>query len=657
MMTPPVPSSEQLDVHPPVPREYKILLIDDNPDHQMLGCKALQTLGKNTSVTTVATAVEGLRALEEQEFELVIADYRMPEMDGLELLGVLNQRRINVPVVIVTGLGNERVAVRALKEGAHDYVIKESGYLELLPSIAERAITAFRTRHQLEDARRQLAESEERYRRLVHGLDAIVWEADPITWRYTFVSQRAEDILGYPVERWLNDPFFWLNLIHSDDREQTLERCRLTTADRRDNEFEFRAVAADGAIVWLRDIVRLTSENGQVTSLCGLMVDITKSKKMEEELLKAQKLESIGLLAGGIAHDFNNILMAIWGNISLARMDAPPDSRIFERLTAAEKANRQATELTQQLLTFSKGGAPIKRTASIAALIRDSAEFVLRGSNVRCELLVSDDLCPVEVDEGQISQVINNLIINADQAMPEGGVIQVRAENVILEDPSPGPPLKRGAYIRLTIADQGIGIRPEHISRIFDPYFTTKQKGSGLGLATAYSVIKKHDGYICVDSKLGVGTTFTVYLPAAERKIPQGASREEKSPAGRGKILVMDDEESVRDVVGQMLAYIGYEADFARDGAEAIEKYAKAKESVCPFDAVIADLTIAGGMGGKEAIRKLLEFDPNTKAIVSSGYSNNPIMAHFKEYGFSGVVAKPYEIERLGLELQRVIHG
>lgn len=585
----------------------------------------------------------------------MIADYRMPKMDGLELLRVLNQRQINVPVVIVTGLGNERVAVQALKQGAHDYVIKESGYLELLPSIAERAVAAFRTQRQLEEARRRLAESEERYRRLVHGLDAIVWEADPVTWRFTFVSQRAEAILGYPVARWLNGPFSWLDIIHPDDREQTLKYCGLTTAERTNREFEFRTVAADGRTVWLR--MRLTTQSDDVTTLRGLMVDVTESKKMEEELVKAQKLESIGLLAGGIAHDFNNILMAIWGNISLARMDAPPGSGTFERLIAAEKASRQATDLTQQLLTFSKGGAPIKRTASIAALIRDSAEFVLRGSNVRCDLLIPDNLWPVEVDEGQMSQVINNLIINADEAMPEGGVILVRAENVALEDLPSGLPLKKQAHIRLAIADQGIGIRPEHIPKIFDPYFTTKQKGSGLGLATTYSIIKKHDGYICVNSKLGAGTTFTIYLPTSEKKIPQEANWEAKAPAGKGKILVMDDEESVRNVVGKMLAYIGYEADFARDGAEAIEKYAKAKESDHPFDAIIADLTIAGGMGGKETIKKLLDFDPNVKAIVSSGYSNNPIMPNFKEYGFSGVVAKPYAIERLASELHRVIHS
>jgi PAS domain S-box-containing protein len=650
-------SSGQVDVLVPDVQGYTIMLIEDNPDHQLLESKALRTLGPNVHVLTFATALEGLTALEKQDFELVVTDYRTPGMDGLEFLDAVNERHITVPVVIVTGLGNERVAVHALKHGAYDYVIKESGYLELLPSIAERAIASFRTQRQLEYAQKKLADSEDRYRQLVHGLDAIVWEADS-DWHFTLVSRRAEAMLGYPADRWIKDPTFWASLIHPGDRDQTLEHCRRTVAERRDREFEYRAITHNGRVLWLRAIVRLIFDGDEVRGLRGLMVDITERKKMEEELLRAQKLESIGLLAGGIAHDFNNILMAIIGNISIASMEAPPNSRIVERLTAAERASLQAKDLTQQLLTFSKGGAPIKSTASVANLIRDSANFALRGSNVRCEMVIPDDLWPIEVDQGQMNQVINNLIINADEAMPDGGIIAVRAENVTLDTDSPAAlPLRPGTYVKLTIFDQGIGIPPEHLSRIFDPYFTTKQKGSGLGLATAYSIIKKHDGYITVESRLGAGTSFTILLPASANQAPAASKGEGHPLRGKGRVLVMDDEDLIRDVVGQMLEYIGYEPDFARDGAEAIERYRMAKETGRPFRAVIADLTIAGGMGGREAIKKLLEFDPDAKAIVSSGYSNNPIMANYRKYGFCGVVAKPYEIQKLSDELYKVIHG
>lgn len=269
---------------------YRILLIEDHPDHQLLEQRALQGLGVNTHVVVVTTAVEGLAALQQHDFDLVIADYQMPGMNGLEFLRRLNEQQITVPVIIVTGLGNERVAVEALKRGAYDYVIKETGYLALLPSVAERAIAATQTKRQLEEARRRLAESEERYRELVNSLDAILWEADSLTLQFTFVSQRAEKILGYPVERWLTEPDFWAKILHAEDRQWAIEYCKQAIAEKQDHEFEYRALAADGRVVWLRDIVRVVCENGAVTGLRGLMVDVTKQKHAEEGLKRLQRM-------------------------------------------------------------------------------------------------------------------------------------------------------------------------------------------------------------------------------------------------------------------------------------------------------------------------------------------------------------------------------
>jgi PAS domain S-box-containing protein len=382
--------------------------------------------------------------------------------------------------------------------------------------------------------------------------------------------------------------------------------------------------------------------------------DITQIKHMEEELRKAQKLESLGVLAGGIAHDFNNILAIILGNIALAKIDLKREDRIHELLQEAEKALSKATALTQQLLTFSKGGAPVKKTASISEVIEESSSFALRGSKTRCDVVLPDDLWPLEMDSGQISQVIHNLVINADHAMPDGGAIQVQGENLIVED-AQGLPLRPGKYIRVSLQDKGIGIAPEHQSRLFDPYFTTKQKGSGLGLAVAYSIIKHHDGYITVESELGEGTTFCIYLPASEKEPSRPEEREEKVPIGDGKILLMDDEESVRRITGQMLTRMGYEVKFAHDGAEAIEVYREAMKARDPFDAVIMDLTVPGGMGGKEAIQKLKKIDSEVKAILCSGYSNDPVMSDFRKYHFRGVVNKPFNIEELGDALRSVI--
>ncbi|MBI3949912.1 MAG: GAF domain-containing protein [Acidobacteria bacterium] len=401
----------------------------------------------------------------------------------------------------------------------------------------------------------------------------------------------------------------------------------------------------------------IRDRQGKIFGVVLVFRDITEKQKTEEELLKAQKLESLGLLAGGIAHDFNNILTTILGNITLAEADMRPGDHILGRLVAAETAALRAKDLTYQLLTFSKGGAPIKKTTSIAEIIKESASFALRGSNVRCEFSIPDDLWPVEVDEGQMSQVIQNLIINADQAVPEGGIIHICVKNVTREADADLSLANQQKYVNITITDHGVGIPEEHLPKIFDPYFTTKPGGIGLGLATTYSIIKKHEGHITVASKVGVGTTTTIYLPASEKQLSIKKIESERPCSGQGKILVMDDEQMIRDLTGHILKRFGYQAEFARDGAEAIAIYTKAKESGAPFDAVIMDLTIPGGMGGKEAIKRLAEIDPQVKAIVSSGYCNDPVMSNFREYGFSGCVAKPYRVEDLTQTLHAVLRG
>ncbi len=395
--------------------------------------------------------------------------------------------------------------------------------------------------------------------------------------------------------------------------------------------------------------------NGEILGAIVVFRDITENKKIEKELLKAQKLESIGTLAGGIAHDFNNSLTAILGNISLAKIYAKPGDTIYRVLTEAEKASIQARDLTQQLLTFSMGGAPIKKPTSVADVIIQSADFCLRGSNVRCEYAIDENLWAVEADETQLNQVIHNLVINASQAMPEGGIVRISAENVYLKEQGELP-LAPGRYVKISIRDQGQGIPDEHLDRIFEPYFTTKEKGYGLGLATSYSIIKKHGGHIEVDSEMGEGTTFRIYLPATDKKVEK-ASKEGKPLFGSGKILVMDDDEDVRAVLFMMLDELGYEVHLVKDGEEAINLYLTEKEAGRPFDLVIMDLTIQGGVGGKQAIEQLLRVDPEARAIVSSGYYNDPVMADYAQYGFRGVITKPYNIEELSSVIKSAING
>ena len=379
----------------------------------------------------------------------------------------------------------------------------------------------------------------------------------------------------------------------------------------------------------------------------GVGLDLTERKQLEKQLLHAQKMEAVGRLAGGVAHDFNNILTAILGNIGLAALDEKIGPRVQDRLAQAEAACLRAQALSQQLLTFAKGGAPVRKLCSVAELLTESTVFACVGSPVRCETTFPENLWWIEADPGQIDQVFQNLTINAVQAMPIGGTIKVWAENLTLGTDS-GLPLSAGRYIKISLRDQGMGIPAEHLPRIFDPYFTTKQKGSGLGLASVYAIIEKHHGHIGVESKPGVGTTFYIYFPAVEGQVTPQPEEDKELLVGTGKILVMDDEEMVREVLGGMLALLGYEAEFARDGGEAIEMFVQAQGSGQAFAAVILDLTVPGGMGGKETMARLREIDPQVKAVVSSGYSDDPIMADFQKYGFSGVIAKPYRISELG---------
>ncbi len=392
-------------------------------------------------------------------------------------------------------------------------------------------------------------------------------------------------------------------------------------------------------------------KDSQIIGVVIAFRDVTAKRRMEEELLKNQKLESIGVLAGGIAHDFNNFLTAIMGNLSLLKMRLGDDNkRLIGRIQSAEKAAEKAQELTHQLLTFSRGGLPVKKTTDIQELARDSAEFVLSGSNVDFVLESVSELWHAEVDPGQINQVLQNLIINADQAMPNGGTIFLKLEN--LEIKTPGKlPLKPGKYIKISIKDQGVGIPRKYLSKIFDPFFSTKQSGSGLGLATAFSIINKHNGYIEVHSEVGNGTEFVIYLPATEKRKEKETAefKIKKFKSGNKKpvVLIMDDEEMVRDLAANLFDQLGFIVLQAKDGDEALKLYQAFMEDSGKIDLVVMDLTIPGGMGGKEAIQKLLEIDPQAKAIVSSGYSNDPVMAEFTRYGFKACLKKPFKIEEL----------
>jgi len=389
--------------------------------------------------------------------------------------------------------------------------------------------------------------------------------------------------------------------------------------------------------------------------------ELSERRVTEEELLKAKKLESIAALSGGIAHDYNNLLTSIMGNISLAQTYLEHDDKIYGLLNEAHRASMLAKDLTRKLITFSRGGAPIKKTVPILPLVKRATEFSLSGSNIKCEFHIPDELWHVEIDETQIGQAIYNLVMNAREAMRDGGTIRVAAENANITDGA--PTLKEGRYVKISFKDEGIGIPKKYLKNIFDPYFSTKemgtQKGMGLGLSICHSIIKGHSGDVDVGSQKGAGATFNIYLPAshgkASKEKPEKSQIKATPVIGKGRILVMDDEKMIRHLAGEILSYLGYEVSFSKDGAKAIEIYKDAMGSGEPFDAVILDLTVRGGMGGKEAIRKLMEIDPHVTGIVSSGYSDDSVMTDFEKYGFKGVVAKPYSVNEVSMVLDEVI--
>lgn len=638
----------------------RILYVEDDEGLAYLLKEKLEKSGKFI-VETAHDGREGFAKCIEGEFDLLLVDFTMPEMNGLEVIKAVAAEKHEIPSIMLSGCGNEASAVNALKAGAYDYIMKdvEGNYMELLPSVIEKTLEQYRVIKDKNEAERALKESEEKLRGITSSMpDAVITIDSEGT--ITFWNKSAEKIFGYTEEEVLGQNMHDL-VAPERFHEQIfkgMDKFKVTgEGDIIGQTLLLPGLKKDGT-EFMGDHSFSAAKIKGKWHATAIVRDVTERLKMEEEMLKAQKLESVGVLAGGIAHDFNNILTAILGNTNLATilLTSGKVDKALETMHNIEKATIRARDLTHQLLTFSKGGEPVKKTVSLAGLIKDSSSFAIKGSNVKCEFTIPDDLWHVEVDEGQINQVINNLIINAVQAMPNGGVINISTENLLNFGKDDGDLLKKGNYVQIAIKDKGVGIKKELLSEIFDPYFTTKQCGSGLGLASSYSIIKKHGGLISVESEVGTGSIFYITIPASFKDVAKTYDISLDKLEGRGKILIMDDDEIICDMVNQTLSFIGYEIECAKNGEAAIDMYKKAYESGKPFDLVIMDLTVPGGMGGEAAIKELHRIYPEAKAIVSSGYCNNPVMSDFQKYGFHGVMSKPFEIKELNELLQKIIH-
>jgi PAS domain S-box-containing protein len=698
----------------------------------------------------------------------LLLDYRLPDEDGLALLRrVRAQYEAQVlPVVFLTGQGSETVAVEALKQGAQDYLVKDT----LQPDALARAI-----RQAIDTARQFPAPPlRDRFRAAFetpHDAFYIVDTAGRVTFANAvfaaLTGYQAEEVFGQPASLFYPpeapdlfadppvsahnglrlSPWFEADLLCKDGRQIHVEVSvtslvvhdqitgrvvalrDITERTRAEERFRLVVEAAPNAMVMVDPHGQIVLVNAQVERLFGYpradllgqpverllpdryhvqhvqdrtqymaaptgramgagrdlygrrsdgtefpveigltpidtregvfvlsaIVDISVRRQLEAELLRASKVESVGLLAAGIAHDFNNLLTGILGNISLAKQFVRAHDKAVGRLAEAERACQRATALTQQLLTFAKGNAPVRQLVGLADFLRDIVPFALRGTNVRSRFHLPDDLWAVEIDPGQMQQVFQNVVLNAVQAMPAGGMVEVQADNYAL---SPDIPLAlpAGRYVRIIVRDQGDGIPPEVLPNVFDPYFTTKAHGRGLGLAVAYAVLTKHAGTITVESAVGEGTTVTLYVPAsahvpcASPPLPAGLQSQ-----GHGRMLVVDDEESVRDVLQEMLTHVGYTVDTVAEGKAAIAHYAQALAAGERYAAVILDYMLPGGMGGCDILEQLRTLDPQVTALLSSGYADAPILADFAQYGFRGVVPKPYTLETLVDVLHRAL--
>jgi len=665
----------------------RILVVDD--ERRMRESLKRLLSGSGYEITACAGGEEALRLIEEEEYDLVLLDLVMPGMDGAEVLRRLKAGQPELPVIVISGRGSVEAAVGVLEEGACDYICKPFEEEELTRRVGN-ALERRRLQQEKESIGRRLAASERQYHDMVENSPDMIYTLDA-EGKFSFVNSAFERLLGYHRDEIVGRHYS--AVIAAGDLEKSryvfnerrtgrratcgAELCLKPGEGEREEDIpgrsgpQKRGFGESGAAESClqeggeRFPVELNSQGiydqppdtpeKHFLGTYGVARDIRDRKLLEVHLQQSEKMEAVGRLAGGIAHDFNNLLAAIVGNIALVKMNLPAADESCRRLTEIEKAAFRARDLTRQLITFAQGGVPVKEPGLLPEVVEEAGTFVLRGSNVRCLYAFPKDLWAVRFDAGQIGQVVQNLFINADQAMPEGGVIRVRGENVTVTEAF-HLPLKPGRYVRIAVRDQGTGIPGEHLKNIFDPFFTTKRDGTGLGLSTAYSIMKSHDGYLDVETAVGEGAVFYFYLPAEQGPAAGPPRKQAKFYRGSGRILVMDDDEELLAVYRRVLRRLGYSPVLVRDGSEAVEAYRRALKAGRPFACVILDLTVPGGMGGKEAVVELKALDPGVRAVLASGYAGGSLRSEYRRAGFKALVEKPFDIRRLSEVLRKILH-
>lgn len=641
----------------------RILIVDDEPLMRRSMKELMAIQGYETR--TAGSGREANEKLSETGFDLVLLDMNLPDTDGHHIMDQINLVNPEALVIIITGDASMDAAIGALKRGAYDFVQKPVEY-EYLIKVIRNALNQKRLRSENEIINKKLSLSEERYRSLVQNSPDIIYTLNE-QGLFTFLSSAVNKLLGYENGELIGTHYS--TIIHEEDQskaEGVFNDRR--TGDRATSGVELRLKPTDDnarlgeleeLIVELKcsGMYEITGDNKdkEYIGTYGVARDISERKRWEDTLNNAQKMEAVGTLAGGIAHDFNNLLMGVQGYTSIMLLDIERDHPNYERLKNVEQYIQRGADLTRQLLGFAKGVKFDVKTVNVNELIGEVARMFGRTKK---DIVISDHfgdgIMPIDADAGQIEQVLLNLFLNAANAMPNGGTLNLISANVNLPVSTVSPyHLKPGEYVMISVEDNGIGMDEKIRQRIFEPFFTTNEmgRGTGLGLASAYGIIKNHNGFIEVESKKGVGTTFRIYLPASSRKVEKKTSSHEQLIRGPETVLLVDDEAMIIEVGEEILKALGYGVILAKSGEEAVDVYMETQKKI---DIVVLDM-IMPGMGGGETFDRLVEIDPEVKVLLSSGYSIDGLATDIMDRGCKQFIQKPFDIKELSRKLRAVL--
>ena len=642
----------------------KIVIVED----ELRMCESLEYLlkTKGYKVITASCGQDALALLAENTFDLAVLDIHLPDMMGTELMEYIKARSTDTSIIIITGDANLDLALVSLRCGAYDYLRKPFELEEFLRTV-ENALDQKTLRREKDKINEKLILSEEKYRYLVENSPDIIYTLDA-DGNFTFLSGALENLLGFTVDGLIGKHY--TTIVCEEDREKAqlffderrsrdhatsgIELRLKAAGDRQQNDSIRRYLTVEIKSMGFYEESTNNEERRHVGTY-GVIRDISERQRLQTQLQNAERMESLGTLAGGIAHDFNNMLMGIQGRSSLISMEPDASHPILEHIRAIDDCIRSAKLLTKQLLGFARGGKYEVRPTDINGLILKTVNMFERTKKeISLETQLHNAKIVVDVDRSQIEQVLLNLYVNASQAMPDGGTLKLETEDVALDDKDCKPfQIGSGRYVHISVTDTGIGMDQKTIRHIFDPFFTTKEKtrGTGLGLASAYGIIKNHGGIINARSEIGYGTSFDIYLPIIEKMVVDEFSSEKTISNGSETVLLVDDEDMIIDVGEALLTKLGYRVIGVNSGKEAVEVIHRRGYGI---DLVILDMIMPGMDGGK-TFDRIRDFCPQMPVMLSSGYAMNGQAEKIMSRGCNGFIQKPFSVYELSQKIRQIL--